>query len=217
MLQSLRKDHFNEHYFDKIDNEAKAYWLGFLFAEGNISAYTLSIQLGAIDKPHLQLFKLEIASRYKLDYRKDKDAYRVRLNSVVLRDSLKKLGITPRKSWFIRVPKLRRGLMRHFFRGFVDGDGWISHRIQKKCGTVVWYMGAATCSRVFLQSFKEWANTELGNNYGSLIERKKKNCFQLSFCGRKSVMGVADLLYHNSHTAMSRKKKLYEAMRREIA
>lgn len=31
--------HHNENYFETIDNEHKAYWLGFMFADGHISNY----------------------------------------------------------------------------------------------------------------------------------------------------------------------------------
>lgn len=31
----------NEHYFDNIDCDEKAYWLGFLFADGAISNNTI--------------------------------------------------------------------------------------------------------------------------------------------------------------------------------
>ena len=63
-LKASRKHHFNEHYFDVIDTEDKAYWLGFWFADGNIqfkkSKYTdgtkggvAEITLKATDKNHL--------------------------------------------------------------------------------------------------------------------------------------------------------------------
>ena len=33
-----RKYYFNNEYFDRIDTEEKAYWLGFLYADGYISS-----------------------------------------------------------------------------------------------------------------------------------------------------------------------------------
>lgn len=36
-LGASRKHHFNENYFKCIDSEDKAYWLGFLYADGNVS------------------------------------------------------------------------------------------------------------------------------------------------------------------------------------
>ena len=51
---------FNIHFFDIIDTEEKAYWLGFLFADGAVTQYKhsydieLSLQIG--DKEHVEKF-----------------------------------------------------------------------------------------------------------------------------------------------------------------
>jgi hypothetical protein len=49
----------NEHIFDCIDTEEKAYWLGFLYADGNISSngHRLEIALSIKDLEHLSKFK----------------------------------------------------------------------------------------------------------------------------------------------------------------
>ena len=49
---------FNENVFDVIDSEEKAYWLGFIFADGYISSrdYGFEISLSIIDVEHLIKF-----------------------------------------------------------------------------------------------------------------------------------------------------------------
>ena len=46
---------YNRHIFDTIDTPEKAYWLGFIIADGylNINRRMLRIKLGDIDKSHL--------------------------------------------------------------------------------------------------------------------------------------------------------------------
>ena len=46
---------YNRHVFDTIDTPEKAYWLGFIVADGylNIDRRMLRIKLGNIDKSHL--------------------------------------------------------------------------------------------------------------------------------------------------------------------
>jgi hypothetical protein len=43
----------DESFFDRIDTEEKAYWLGFLGADGGIYKGRISIQLAPRDKAHL--------------------------------------------------------------------------------------------------------------------------------------------------------------------
>ena len=46
-------------YFDKINTEEKAYWLGFLYADGSISSKEDKIELGLAEKDlhHIEKFK----------------------------------------------------------------------------------------------------------------------------------------------------------------
>ena len=58
------KPKFNENIFDIIDTEEKAYWLGFIFADGYIETpkpnmkYTFEICLSCKDKHHLEKFNI---------------------------------------------------------------------------------------------------------------------------------------------------------------
>jgi hypothetical protein len=63
-----RKYSMNEDFFGNIDNEKKAYWLGFISADGNINktSNTLYIALKASDAPHLQKFLDDIEANYTI-------------------------------------------------------------------------------------------------------------------------------------------------------
>ena len=54
--QNLTK--FNENVFDSIDTEEKAYWLGFIFADGYISlkGNSFELSLKGSDSEHLDKF-----------------------------------------------------------------------------------------------------------------------------------------------------------------
>lgn len=53
---------FNEHIFDNIDTEEKAYWLGFIFADGYISSLNakyknvFELSLSIKDLNHIKKF-----------------------------------------------------------------------------------------------------------------------------------------------------------------
>jgi hypothetical protein len=62
-----KKYNFNENYFEKIDTEEKAYWLGFITADGSINLgygkqkfYQLHINLKGGDYSHLEKFQKAI-------------------------------------------------------------------------------------------------------------------------------------------------------------
>lgn len=142
-LSASRKHHFNEHYFETIDTEDKAYWLGFLFADGNVSfgkdkygkrkGCTIEITLAEKDKNHLYklLTCLNSDKNYPLEKRivknnnKEYVAYRLCLNSVVMGNDLESKGCVPNKSLILKRPIIKSELNRHFIRGYFDGDGCV--------------------------------------------------------------------------------------------
>ena len=64
VVNQQNKLRFNENVFDTIDTEEKAYWLGFIFADGYISSqkegkkkqYKFELTLGVEDIDHLHKF-----------------------------------------------------------------------------------------------------------------------------------------------------------------
>ena len=132
------KQHPNQKYceeniFEIIDSEEKAYWLGFLYADGCVSSNrnTIEIGLAVIDKEHLEKFKKFIKSEHKIGLHQGKlgDSYRISIRSDKMKSDLIKLGCTPKKSLTLIFPnenQVPKNLIKHFIRGYFDGDGCIS-------------------------------------------------------------------------------------------
>lgn len=132
------KANFNENVFDSIDTEEKAYWLGFIFADGTISSsplreeaktqYQFELSLSAKDVSHLEKFAKFIEYKQKIFC----DNVRCRLNvySKHLWQVLNVNGCTPQKSLTLKFPRIElfksKELIRHFIRGYWDGDGCLS-------------------------------------------------------------------------------------------
>lgn len=133
----------NYHYFDNIDTEEKAYWLGFLTADGWISINTkanagvtgIELQYGDIE--HLRKFNKSISGNYKITDRwkfcplskyKDKKNHTclVRIFSLSMYQSLVRLGFSDNKTYNCHIPKIKDELLRHYIRGYFDGDGCFS-------------------------------------------------------------------------------------------
>lgn len=130
---------YDHSYFHEINTEEKAYWLGFIYADGGIrndigDTYQLIIDLAASDGNHLKKFNkslggnLQIAYTERL-YKPNGKIYKhaiIRVSSKEMVGDLIAMGATPCKSFIIQFPELREDLIRHFIRGYFDGDGCIS-------------------------------------------------------------------------------------------
>lgn len=123
----------DESFFETIDTEAKAYWLGVMFADGNVSlndSYTGQLFISSIDKNWINMFKDSI--QFTGELRKEthkkyhKDIWKLHITSDKLFHDLCKLGCVPRKSNIIYFPTIKESLVHHFIRGYFDGDGSVS-------------------------------------------------------------------------------------------
>lgn len=131
-----KKKRFNEFYFSEIDTSDKAYFLGLLYADGNVyeKRYRMQIFLQKQDKPVLEMFKKYLKSNIKL-YNDTNKGYKLILDSKVLYNDLLKCGVTPNKCFTITFPNedvLPKQLYNHFIRGFFDGDGGITMNNNKR-------------------------------------------------------------------------------------
>ena len=138
---------FNEHVFDSIDTEEKAYWLGFIYADGYIdssplnpdkkSVYNFELSLKADDVEHLNKFNKfmeHINDNVKINDTKCQDKIFKRCRWLIankhLWNILNNYGCTPQKSNTLKFPDESifkdKSLIRHFIRGYFDGDGCLS-------------------------------------------------------------------------------------------
>lgn len=141
---------FNENYFKTIDDEHKAYWLGFIAADGCVlePTYQVSKRTGKIirkeqgalqiglqekDKAHLEKFQKDIKDTHKINFSKKRKAYDIKILSNIICMDLQQYNIVPRKSLVLEFPdNIREDLLRHFIRGYFDGDGSIAFCKNKK-------------------------------------------------------------------------------------
>lgn len=127
---------FNEHIFDVIDTEEKAYWLGFIFADGYISSrdngFELSLKGSDIEHLHkFNKFMEHNKDNVKLGEVKNKDKTFLRCRWGIVNkhlwNTLNNLGCTPRKSLTLQFPNISEELEIPFIRGYFDGDGCLSY------------------------------------------------------------------------------------------
>lgn len=130
-----RKYFHDEDFFEKIDSEEKAYWLGFMFADGYIvdnekrygqDAFGLALAKDSIDS--LEKFKKSIKATNPITWDTSKKGSqpqgRLLMRSQKTVNDLIDKGCVKQKSLILQPPKnIPDDLIRHFIRGFFDGDG----------------------------------------------------------------------------------------------
>lgn len=138
-----RKYTVNNAYFDQIDTPEKAYWLGFLWADGNISRTTarasgpnrLRLAQKWDELNHIKRFRAAISSTNPITpvYHADNGCTVAQLdiNCRPLCQSLETYGFDI-KSKRIHIPDIKPELIHHFIRGYFDGDGCLSIYDQKR-------------------------------------------------------------------------------------
>lgn len=130
-----RKYKLNDNYFEKIDTKDKAYWLGFIYADGYVSSSNgkrVGITLSIKDKDHLQAFKQCIDANYpikeytaKTKYNDNTRSCRILVSSDKMYDDLVKHGVVEHKTNILNPPNIDDKLIKYFILGYFDGDGSI--------------------------------------------------------------------------------------------
>lgn len=122
----------DEHYFDRIDSAGKAYWLGFIAADGCVSDRgRLTVVLADRDVDHVAKLRAALGSSHPIGrYEaaaggKKFGTARLTVQRPVLAAGLADLGVLPRKSLMIAPPSITEALQSHYWRGVFDGDGSI--------------------------------------------------------------------------------------------
>lgn len=148
ILRILKKNniiirHYSEtkfiknNYFEQINTATQAYFLGLLYADGNVNRAGTQFKLGLKEPDDHILIELgrEIFPNFSMNQIKTrknnfKELY---ICSPILAKNLITLGCMPNKTYHIRFPfeHLDELLYSHFVRGYLDGDGCISEKIPK--------------------------------------------------------------------------------------
>ncbi|MGM9533234.1 LAGLIDADG family homing endonuclease [Intestinibacter sp.] len=221
--QGKREKAYNEYIFDSIDTEEKAYWLGYIYADGYIYNakprdsgridYNFELCAKGDDMGHMQKFADFIS--YNTPLKKTKvitngveySRCRVCLSSKHLWETLNNYGCTPRKSLTLQFPNLNifkdTSLVRHFIRGYFDGDGYVSKTKGEYKTLTIQVLGTESFLNSVLKFLK--LSSELKHNHNNLGEITMyfsiNSIFALTFLYK---------IYNNSTIYLDRKYEKYK-------
>ena len=194
----------NENFFEKIDSEEKAYFLGFICADGCIGDKRLSFCLNIIDIDVLYKFKdiikttAPVSSITYTDKRNNTkiNSSGIQIYSKQMINDLNLLGVTKNKSRCLNLPIIPDDLFKHFLRGLFDGDGHVS----SQCSLI----STQECLLSITKILKK--NNININDFIETID-KEKNVYKI-FIGKDRIKFL-DFIYKNSNIFLKRKYYAY--------
>ncbi len=197
MIQHINnKYEKNDNYFDIIDSNEKAYFLGLMYSDGSVTDRSIVITLQERDGPILERFKKALAYtgpvRFGLRKKPNhQDSRILRIYSWGLVTGLSKHGCFRNKTYTLRYPVINSEYNSHFIRGVFDGDGCIVNN-----GGNGYYF-SITGNTYFLEDINEILCREIGISQGT-ISRKNVNNYLFSAIQqskRENLLKIRDYLY----------------------
>lgn len=204
-----RKHSLNKRFFSIIDSEDKAYWLGFLYADGCVTEKSIRLDLAAHDQEHIKKFKQALqAYSYPLYYHAAVNSYYVVINSKEMVQDLLSKGCVPRKTFVIQFPDnniIPDTLIHHFMRGYFDGDGCICTSGNQAAFSIV---GTHT----FTQKYQQQLMLGIGKTTEVKLQIRANGISSFTLGGNKQVIKVYNYLYHDAHIFLDRKKQKFDTV-----
>lgn len=200
----------NELYFNQINTKEKAYWLGFLYADGCVHSNNYEISVNITDKEHVEKFQKALgALQHKITetqdkrFEKAKTLYQFSIKDEQLHKDLVKWGCVPQKTKILsKIPNIPKDYVSHFIRGYFDGDGSL-HWLK---GTNNYRISFTSGSKSFLEEIlKELQFSNLS------IQKSNNEAYYIQISGRHQVISVLNYMYKDStdDIRLLRKYNLY--------
>ena len=212
----------NQDFFKEINTEFKAYILGFICADGHIDYKNPRIVITlkdedyklledikkAMESTHPVVRHIKRENPYKKSNNKTLYQCSLSINGKELVAPLMLMGLTSNKTYTLEASIMNyipEKLVRHFLRGYFDGDGCISwdKRYQWGNKSVIHVAG----NYDFLQnSFNKYFPT----NCNLKLYKKSKQCYDYTIQDKKQVLKFLAYLYNDAKIYLERKFKLYQ-------
>jgi hypothetical protein len=209
---------YNENYFEKIDTEDKAYFLGLIFADGCIVydpikfRYNVLITLHPKDVHILESFIKFIDGEMTVWKNKNREICQVSLSGKKIVIDLIKLGAIPNKTFKLNYPKINVKLEKHFLRGYFDGDGCIrirtDHRDNTQLGDLRIVSGSVDMLNMINNRMYNLFETKINKLYGP----KNKTYKFIGWASMSDIERIYEAFYGNTNNELFliRKKVIFD-------
>ncbi len=213
----------NSNYFEVIDTEEKAYWLGFLYADGYISnpgrnnnIKRVGLSITADDIKHLEKFKEAVSSNVPIHeytvsggYKIGTKYCRIIISDNKMAEDLISHGCLIKKTNIIKPPcGIPEFLEKHFIRGFMDGNGSIC----KSTCRYGYSFAIKFCSTdlVLMWIQEHLIKNNIITHYYPLMKRKSGQVVSsFEFGGNNQVIRYLHYIYSGATVFLDRKYSRY--------
>lgn len=208
--QFLSTYNCNESFFEIIDTPEKAYWFGFIAADGNLYNGKLQICLAAKDKTHLEKFTKRIG--YDGPLYVDKGNSRLMISRRKVFDDLCNLGLCPDKTFKIDdhvFDKIPPEFLSAAIHGYSDGDGSFCVQYRKSNKNIASGMTFSLVGNLSFLSFIKEYLSKFGVNTSTPKhdKRTKQTYFIYYWINKERLAAFEEAMYTNqSQDFLSRKK-----------
>ena len=207
----------DENYFDKINTPEKAYWLGFLYADGYVGENnSIEFCLQITDSYAVNNFKKALKSGHKISNRNvflvyqgrlvGRQATRITIKNKHMAESLISKGCKNKKSLTLSFPNfdiIPHKLFSHFIRGYFDGNGCVYTGVKHKRRCYIIFTCASYDYCIDLMDF---ILKELDIK---MFIKQSKNVFEISIYKKDDVRKFLEYIYKDS-TEQTRLRRKYE-------
>ena len=222
---------YNKNFFENIDTEEKAYWCGFIMADGCVSidnetnSCELAIKLQVNDYNHLKKFNKSLCGNIPVTIfddwcnlnKKMSRQCQIRIYSEKMVHDLMRFGVIPNKSlvkkFSLNIP---HELMWHYIRGYYDGNGGIvgSKHKDKYANCYIF-----TGSKDFAEGLKEFLNCNGIKTSAVFKTDDNVSCWKIAINGMLNVDNFLHKIYDGATIYLDRKKdkkeNIYEYLKLE--
>lgn len=203
--------------FESIETEEQAYIAGLLFADGYVSHMQIGLRLKKSDENLVRKIRDYFSSEITLQ--EDNTSFSFVISSDVACKNLKILGKV-KTGEPIHIPQMNRSLIRHFIRGYFDGDGtiFVCNDNTKRFKTNI-----CCVTTEILEEFQKVLQTEdihctinKENRKGKTMKVLDRTCvcsldmYRLFIRKKDSIEKFYHYLYDNCNIYMERKRKVFE-------
>jgi hypothetical protein len=224
---------FDKNYFDQINSEEKAYWLGFIWCDGYIlkrerkngMEYTFKIALAEYDSSHLVKLKKSLSSSHPLrsefssSFNINSESVYLRLhNQYFCKQLYHRYGLVPHRTNTRNLcDEIPHELAKHFIRGVLDADGSIvkcyvqdkHSKYEKNLKNNVNFSTYEELLNYIQEYFYDAGLINYKSKYRKRHEQRDGNCMCLSYSGLKQVPKILDYLYGDAEVYLERKYEKY--------